>query len=261
MIRWGLAVCVSLLMQACVSTGGGVGGPGGQVSAEQTESSRRAKARFDLASAYFAEGKLEVALEEVNRSLQSDDSLAAPFNLRGLILAALGRESQAQASFERALQISPADADVLQNFAWFECQRANYRAAQGLFEQALKIPYYRDAARTMLAMGVCQARAGALREAEASLSRAQERDPGNPSVLFNLAEVQYRLGEYDRALKQIRRFNAIAEWVTPQTLWLAIRAEHRLGNEPAVVTLGQLLKSRYPQSREALALERRNFDE
>ena len=55
-----------------------------------------------------------------------------------------------------------------------------YAEADAQFEQALAQPQYRDVARTLLAQGVCQARAGQLAEAERTLSRAYELDPTQP---------------------------------------------------------------------------------
>ena len=71
------------------------------------------------------------------------------------------------------------------------------------------MPQYRDAPRTLLAQGVCQARAGQLAEAEATLTRAYELDPANPVTAINLAEVLYRRGEYERARFYMRRVNAM----------------------------------------------------
>ena len=46
-----------------------------------------------------------------------------------------------------------------------------------------------------------------------------------------------------------------------QTLWLAARIENRLGNRQAAITLGDQLRARFPQSPEATAYERRQFNE
>ncbi len=72
------------------------------------------------------------------------------------------------------------------------------------------MPQYRGAARTLLAQGVCQAHAGQLADAEASLARSYELDPTSPFTATNLAEVLYRRGDYERARFYIRRVNAHA---------------------------------------------------
>jgi type IV pilus assembly protein PilF len=256
-VRRVLGVFLLGFLAACVSKGGEAGA---QAPAAD-ELSKRAKARFELALAYYAQGQYEVALEELDKSIKADDGLAAVHNLRGLALGALGRDELADQSFRRALQLAPQDVDALQNYAWFSCQRGRYAQAQGLFTQVLKVPYYRDVSRTQLTMGVCQARSGALREAEATLMQLYEREPNNPAVMVNLAEVLYRMGEYERARFQMRRIHAVSDWVSAQTLWLALRIEHRLSQDAAVASLAQQLRSRFPQAPEVALLDRRKFDD
>ena len=54
--------------------------------------------------------------------------------------------------------------------------------------------------------------------------------------------------EFERARFYIRRVNTRPELVTAESLWLAARIEHRLGNAPGVQELGRQLRSRFPQA-------------
>ena len=130
-----------------------------------------------------------------------------------------------------------------------------------MFDQALAVPQDRDVPRTLLTKGVCQARAGQLTEAEATLLRAYELEPANPSTSVNLSEVLYRRGEYERARFYIRRVNSNPALAGSQTLWLAARIEQRLGNRSGVQEFGEQLRKRFPESREAASFERGRFDE
>ena len=78
---------------------------------------------------------------------------------------------------------------------------------------------------------------------------------------MNLAEVLYRKGDYERARFYIRRVNAQPDISSAQTLWLATRIERRAGNLQGARELGTQLRNRFPQSREAAALERGQFDD
>ena len=64
-----------------------------------------------------------------------------------------------------------------------------------------------DTATTLRVMGNCQARDGRLADAEASLMRSYQLDPSSAATAFNLAGVQYRRGEYERARFYIDRVN------------------------------------------------------
>lgn len=252
------------LLMACAAPGSGpsTSAPAElRTASDQTDDDRRAAVRMELAALHFGRGQYETALDEIKLALQSRPDLGPAFSLRGLVYASMGEVALADESFNRALQINPRDTDAMHNRAWFMCQRGNYVAADQLFERALAIPQYRDVQRTLLAQGVCHARAGKLEEAERKLARAYELDPTNPSTALNLSEVLYKRGDYDRARFYIRRVNSREDLSNAQTLWLAARVEHRLGNRGAMDEFGRQLRNRFPQAAETLAYERGRFDE
>ncbi len=230
-------------------------------ASDESDASKRARLRMELASAYFGRGQMTTALDQVKLALQAEPNLADAYNLRGLIYANLGDEKLAEESFKRALQLNPRDVDTMQNFGYYLCQKKRYPEAAAMFDQALAIPQYRDQSRTLLTKGVCEAFAGQLPESEATLLRAYQLDPANPSTAVNLSEVLFRRGDYERARFYIRRVNAVPSLAGSQTLWLAARIEQRLGNRSGAQEFGDQLRRRFPDSREAASFERGNFDE
>jgi len=253
----GLAACTSTVTRTELK---GDSSPGPSVPDEQSLK-RSAGVRLELASLYFGKGEFNTALNEVKLAIQSYPEYGAAFNLSGLIYASLGNPAQAEASFQRALQINPRDADSMQNYGWFLCQNRRFKEAEAQFQQALVQPNYRGAAMTLRAMGNCQARDDRLSDAEASLMRSYQIDPSNAATAVNLAEVQYRRGEYERARFYIDRVNKSQEQSNAQSLWLAARIEYKLGNRATAQGLGGQLRTRYPQSPEALAFEQGRYDE
>lgn len=228
---------------------------------EPADIERRARLRLELASAYFGRGQAATALEELKSALAAKPDLAEAFNLRGLVYASQGETQLAEESFRRALQLKPRDGDTLHNYGWFLCQTGRLDDAQLQFQAALSTPAYVAAARTLLAQGVCLARAGRWQDAERTLSRSFELDPSSPATAFNLAEVLYRRGEYERARFYARRVNAQPEFSNAQSLWLAARIERRIGNQPGADDLGRQLRERFPESPEALRLQQGRFDD
>ncbi len=220
-----------------------------------------ADTRLELASLYFSRGQFETALSEIKKVIDALPNYGPAYNLRGLIYASLGNTAQAEISFQRALQINPADADTMQNYGWFLCQNRRYAEADVQFEKALVQPNYRGAAMTLRAMGNCQARDDRLADAERSLARSYQLDPSSAATAVNLAEVQYRRGEYERARFYIDRVNKVPAQSNAQTLWLAARIENKLGNLPLAQNLGRQVRDRYPKSPEALAFEQGRYDE
>jgi type IV pilus assembly protein PilF len=228
---------------------------------DQTDPERRARVRLELAGLYLARGQNNTALDEVKRAIIAKPDLAEAYSLRGLVYASMGEPALAEESFQRALQLSPRDGDAMHNFGWFLCQQKRFPDADAQFSAALVQAQYREGVRTLLAQGVCQARAGRWPEAERTLSRSYELDPSNPVTAYNLSEVLARRGEFDRARFYVGRINAVPELATAQSLWLAVRIERGLGNQQSVQDYGRKLLDRYPQSDEASKFERGRFDE
>jgi type IV pilus assembly protein PilF len=231
-----------------------------RTASDMTDQDRRARLRLELAAGYFARGQSATALDEVKQALAARPDLPQAFSLRGLIYGSLGEHALAESSFQRALQLAPRDADTLHNYGWFLCQLQRWDEAGQQFRQAVAQPQYRDVPRTLLAQGVCEARAGRLKEAEATLTRSYELDPANPGTAFNLGEVLYKLGEYERARFYLRRLNTQTADSNAQTLWLAARIENRLGNAAGARGFGTELRQRFPDSPEALLYEKGRFD-
>jgi len=227
---------------------------------DEPEARKRARIRVELASSYFEQGQTTVALDEIKLALGNDPNYAPAYTLRGLVYARLNELRLAEESFKRAQLLSPRDPDVLHHYGLFACQQGRYPQAVELFQQALASPVYGGQAKTLMAKGICQVRAAQFPEAEGSLARSYELDPGNPITAYNLAALQFRRGDTAKAQFTIRRLNN-TELANAETLWLGIKVEQRLGNAEAMAQLAQQLGRRYPESREWASYQRRAFDE
>jgi type IV pilus assembly protein PilF len=230
-------------------------------ASDESDTAKRARIRTELAAAYFGQGQYTTALDEAKRALAVDPNHVPALNLRGLIYAAMGELDLAEESFRTALRVGPGDADTLHNYGWYLCQRGRWPEARQQFATAMNVPQYREQARTLLAAGICEARAGDLATAQTILQRSFDLDPASPATTYNLADVLMRRGELERAYYHVQRINQTPELVRAESLWLAIRIQHRRQQAAAVEELGAQLRARFPQSREAAAFERGQFDE
>jgi type IV pilus assembly protein PilF len=227
---------------------------------DETNRQRRARLRMELASGYFEHGQTTVALDEIKQALVADPNYADAYNLRGLVYMRLEDAGMAEDSFRRAIAISPRDPNIRHNYGWLLCQQNRYGDAAQQFTEALAVPSYTDRAKTLMTQGVCELKAGLRPQAERSLMQAYEIDAGNPVVGFNLASVLAQREEWSRAQFYIRRVNNSPS-ASSETLWLGIKIERKLNNREAIAQLGGQLQRRFPQSREAIAYERGNFND
>lgn len=227
---------------------------------DEPETRKRARIRVELATGYFEQGQNTVVLDEIKQALAADPTYGPAYVLRGLTYMRLNDPKLAEDSFRRALQINPRDPDTLHNYGWFACNQARYPEALQFFSQALASPVYGGRAKTLMLQGTCQMRMGQMPEAEGSFARAYELDPANPYVGFNLANLQFRRGDYSKAQFAIRRINN-SDLANAETLWLGIKVERQLRNAAAADQLAQQLERRYPKSREWAAFQRGAFHE
>jgi type IV pilus assembly protein PilF len=258
----GVAGVLLLALAGCASRSSADPGSAHDIITESDEPElrKRARIRMELAVGYFEHGQTKVALDELKQVIASDPTFPDAYNLRGLIYMRLNDNRQAEESFRRAVSLNPRDPNVQHNFGWLLCQQGRYEESQRAFDVAMSNPAYTGRAKTLMAQGVCQARAGRTAEAEHSLARSYELDAGNPVTGYNLANLLYKRGDFKRAQFYIRRLNN-SELANSESLWLGIKVERRLNDEVAMRQLGEQLKKRFGQSREAAAFERRAFDE
>jgi type IV pilus assembly protein PilF len=256
----GLAVVALALFAACTTE------PAAPTRVESRATSlankeRSADVHLELAGMYLGRGQAGTALDEIKQVLAVKPDYAPAFDMQGLILASQGKAADADASFERALRLDPTAGSTMHNYGWFLCQEKDYARADAQFAAALALPAYRDTVRTLLARGVCQARAGQWAQAEHTLAHSYELDPANPATAYNLSDVLLHRGELERARFYVGRINANRQQSTAQSLWLAARIEHRAGNVQGARALGVKLSERFPNSPEALRFGAGKYDE
>lgn len=247
-------------------TGCASSAPGATAQAEsftdsdEPETRKRATNRLKLAVLYFGDGKFNVALDEVKQAISADPNWFESYNMRGLIYGRLGDNALAVASFQKALALNPASADVKHNYGILLCDQGRSVEALKMFAAALDTPGYARRANTWAAQGSCQLSLGSRADAEASFLKSYEVDAGNPVTGYNLALLLYQRQEFVRSQFYVRRLNN-SELANAETLWLGIRVERRLGNRDAMAQLGSQLKKRFAQAPETAAFERGGFDE
>ncbi len=256
----GLLVMLGLLLGGCAGGAGRTAGADIPTESDISGEQKRALLRLELASGYFANGQNLVALDEVKQSIAINPNSADAYSLRGLIYTRMGEADFAEDSFKRALAIKPQAAPIQHNYGVFLCQQGRLSEAEKMFAAALALPAYPDKVKTWTTLGLCQRKAGALADGRSSFLRAYELDPANPTVAYNLAVSMAEAGDWTRVQFYTGRIHA-AGVRTAESLWLAIKAEHRLGDAPAMAQLGSQLRTQFPKSQQAQWFERKAFDE
>jgi type IV pilus assembly protein PilF len=231
----------------------------GAIVGNTTDPRNRARIRTELASLYYTRGNMNIALEELRLAVAADPNFATAYGMYGLVYMELRENALAQSNFERAISLSPDDPDINHNYGWFLCQTGREGQSTEYFMRALRNPLYATPARSWTTAGTCALRLGNVREAESYLLRALGLDQNQPAALLQLAHVRYRQGSLDEARKLVARHAKLVE-TTAESLWLALRIERRLGQRNVELSYANQLRRRFPQSREAQALQRGAYE-
>lgn len=247
-----VAVALATLLAACAS-----GGEMRQTASSGGESAGKgeeaARVNTELGQKYMQQGKLELALEKLQRALVLDPKFVDAHTVIAVLYERIGDTRQAEEHYRRAAQLRPKSGAENNNYGAFLCQAGRYDEAAKHFERAVTDPFYQTPVVALTNAGTCAIKGGRLDEAERDLRLAVERSPDNAEALFQLASVLYRKGEYFRARAFVQRFESVGA-MRPEALLLARNVELQLGNADAARAYTQRLREGFPDSEQARGL-------
>lgn len=219
----------------------------------------RAKINVELGTAYFEVGRFDVAMEEARSALSHSPGYAPALHLLGLVFMFVGDTDAARDYFERALRVAPNDPDFNNSFGWFLCGMGEQQEGLQRLAVATRNPFYRYPTRPYTNAGLCYLTLGDDMSAREQFSRAVAFDPGNARALYQLAEIDYRRGNYTSARSLLVQLHRQQE-PTAQSVWLGLRTERRLGNQAAEASYAAQLSGRFDDSPEYQSMIQGNFE-
>jgi type IV pilus assembly protein PilF len=231
----------------------------GGVSGDAGDPRNRAKVHTELASLYFGRGNMAVALEELRTASSADSNYAPAYSMYGLVYMELRENTLAQTNFERALRLAPTDPDINHNYGLFLCQTGRESDSIKYFLQAVRNPLYPTPWRSYSAAGQCSLRKNNLKDAEQYFLLALRQEPNDPQSLLLLGQIRYKQGSLEDARKLVSRYNKLVD-PTAESLWLALRVEHKLGERVAENSYANQLRRRFSGSREYQLMQRGEYD-
>jgi len=261
LLRLTLAALVAVLAAGCQTTTTTVAGVEVPVAGKsEADPRKRAEIRTELASTYYREGRLAVALEETKRAVQIDSRYAPAHGLLGLIYMDIGDRAEAEASFGRALRLEPDNSNILNNYGWFLCQTGRERESVEYFQRAAANRLYATPGLAMRNAGVCLLKVNDLDGADRALRQALELDAADPLTKFELSRLYLRRNQPDRASFYYGLLDPGSRASAPG-LWLGLRIARANGDIRRERDMANQLRERFPDSAEASALRRGAFDE
>ncbi len=240
---------MALLLAGCAS------GPRPVAQADPESPKAKAAALYtDLGQKYLAQGKLEVALENLNKALAADINHADAHTVIALLYERIGDNAKAEEHYRRAAQLMPKSGSENNNYGAFLCKLGRYEESSTYFVRAVADPFYKTPAVALTNSGTCAIKGGKLDVAERDLRAALDREPNNSEALFQMATVLYRKDDFFRARAFIQRYEAVGQQ-SADALLLGRNIELRLGNGKAARDYTRRLRERFPDSEQSRSLD------
>jgi len=240
MVRLAALVLCCLALAGCVSSG------------SRPQSAREAaEANVNLGAGYLRQGRIDLAIERLERALELEPRLADAHSTIAIAYDQLGRQADAERHYLRATQLEPDNAPAANSYAVFLCRQGRWRDAEPYFVRAADNPRYPTPAAALTNAGVCARAASDLDKAEQYLRRALDRTPNFPDALAGMLELSYQRGNYLAARAFLQRYLDVRPATAP-VLLMCVRIERELEDRAAEQRCLRQLREDFPNSAELI---------
>ena len=242
-------LALALALAAC-GTGGSNNLRKESAASEKVEAAR---VHTELGQKYMQQGKLEIALDNLNKALSYDADYADAHTVIAVLYEEIGDTAKAEEHYKRAAQLKPKGGAENNNYGRFLCKLGRYDESQEYFQRALADPFYKTPWFALTNSGTCLLKAGKRDEAEKALRLALRESPNDSDALLQLASVLYAKGDYFNARAFVQRFEANSQ-PRAEALLLGRNIELHLGNARAARDYTHRLLQAFPDSEQAHSL-------
>lgn len=242
-----IILCFSVLLSGCLAAAA--------VAIATAPSANPADAKAaeinaKLGAHYLQQGEYQAAKSKLDKALDQDPNSALVHNVTAALYLQLEVDDKAELHFKRAVELAPDYSEAQNNYGVFLCGKGRYREAEELFLKALENPLYPQAAEAYENAGLCVQRIPDIEKAVDYFNQALHLDSYMAKSLLQLGNINYDKQDYEQAQAYLRRYREVARH-GPQSLYLGIKVASKLSDRDAIASYRLLLRSRYPDSKEA----------
>ena len=214
----------------------------------------RATIHADLAGNYLQRGQLDVAIEEINKSLDLDKNNKSANYIMALIQIRLKKPEKSERYFKKAIAEPDPLPSAQHDYANLLCRDGKYKKAEELYRSLLNNVLYKARDRLLMNVGACFIKQGKYKEAENAMRQSLRINPNSPDALLQMAKISYRNGKPLETRGWYQRYFQIGAKGGPEILYIAYQTEKTLGDKNASASYAIKLRSRYPRSSQAKKL-------
>ncbi|MGQ4276536.1 type IV pilus biogenesis/stability protein PilW [Pseudidiomarina sp. E22-M8] len=251
-----LVASLALLAVGCVSqrTVDGKNQPAQEFNAQEAATTRLA-----LGLQYLQSGNYQQARANLERAREFTPDNPSVHTGLAFYYQQVKEYKSAERYYRNAIDLQPNNGDTYNNLGALLCTMGRFAEADKLFNQALQLPDYVKLASTYENAALCAAQAGKLEESDDYFRRALNHSARNSTILESYAAVLLRQQRFQEAA-QILAQRADLPQLSPEYLRLEIELARQQNNKVRQVSFGELLLSRFPDSRQAREYQARTSE-
>ncbi|MEO8467147.1 MAG: type IV pilus biogenesis/stability protein PilW [Gammaproteobacteria bacterium] len=216
--------------------------------------SEAALANANLGAGYLQQGKMDLAVERLQRALKLNPRLADAHSYLAIAYDRLGMLAEAEMHYKRATQLEPNNSGAANTYAVFLCRQNRWADAEPLFKRAADNPTYSTPEVAYTNAGVCARGTGSADKATDYFRMALVRNPTFPDALQNLMELSYDAGNFMQTRAFVQRF-LDSHVPTAPVLLMCVNVETQLKNHDGMDKCAAQLRSGFQGSPELAKLE------
>ncbi len=208
-----------------------------------------AEVNTQLGIEYMREGRYELAQEKLKKALKQNPNYQTAHTSIAVLYEKLGENKLADKHYRRAYNIDRKNAQTANNYGQFLCRSGRYKEADKKFMTAVQDPLYQYPAMVYTNAGICARKQPDIELSDKYFRTALKIDPKYRPALREMIRSSFSQQKYLATRAYLQRLQEV-EPLTPEFLWIGVRAESELDDRSAMASYSLLLKNRYPASEE-----------
>ena len=184
---------VALLLAGCAS------------SANQEVQRLQARSLYEQGLNSLANKQVSPGLTSVREAVRLDPVNPLYRNTLGVLLLDLRKPGEAEAEFQKAIELDPTYAEAHHNLGLSFAEQGHWEQAIAAYKKALSLPIYTTPEVAYYNLGRAYAETGKQREAEEALRTAIQLDPRLGAAYYQLGVVLVSSARQDEAKAAFRR--------------------------------------------------------
>jgi len=212
-----------------------------------------AEINTQLAIEYMREGMYQASMEKFKKALKQNPNLQVAHASLAILYERLGENELAEKHYREAYNLNRKDPLTLNNYGQFLCRDGRLKEADKMFAAAVRDPLYRHPETVYTNAGICAQMRPDPELADTYFRKALQANPKYPPALREMVKGSFAEEKYLATRAYLTRLQDVTT-LTPEYLWIGVRAEEALGDKNAVSSYALVLKNQYPDSDETQAL-------